>query len=48
MVLVNNLKFFHVFLFGKKTASTENVFDYILDILESKKAILNLVHVVTL
>ena len=46
MVLVNNLKFFHVFLFGKKTAS-KMYFDDILDILESKKAILNLVHVVT-
>ena len=38
---------FPCFPFWQKN-SQQNVFDYILDILESKKAILNLVHVVTL
>ena len=34
-----NLKFFHVFIFLKKN-SQQNVFDDILDIIESKKAFL--------
>ena len=37
MVLVNNLKFFPYFPFWQKN-SQQNVFDDILDILESKKA----------
>ena len=37
MVLIKNLKFFHVFIFGK--ISQQNVFD---DILERKKSVFRL------
>ena len=42
MVLIKKLKFFHLFIFGK--ISQQKLFE---DILESKKAFLNQVHVVT-
>ena len=46
MVLVKNLTFFHVFFLAK--TGQQNVFDDILDILESKKTFfLNLILVVT-
>ena len=46
MILVKKFEIFPCFPFWQKN-SQQNVFDDTLDILESKKAILNLVRVVT-